>query len=130
MIGNKYLIDTNIIVEIFKGNKIIAEKLNKLSEFYISAIVLGELFVGTNRVINKDAHLKRLTDLLLFTKVFLIDNITSKIYGKIVADLFKKGKPIPLNDIWIAATTFQHELVLITSDSHFTEIDDLKVKYW
>ena len=129
MIGNKYLLNTNIIVEIFKGNKIIAEKVNKLSEFYISAIVSGELFVGTNRVINKDAHLKRLND-LLFTKVFPIDNITSKIYGKIVADLFKKGKPIPLNDIWIAATTFQHELVLITSDSHFTEIDDLKVKYW
>ncbi|MEI6184582.1 MAG: type II toxin-antitoxin system VapC family toxin [Bacteroidota bacterium] len=130
MTGSKYLLDTCIVVEIFKGNKNIIEKVNKLSDFSISAIVLGELFIGTNRVINKSKHLKKLTDFISITKVFPLDSDTAEHYGLIVAELYKKGKPIPSNDIWIASTALQHGLTLITADNHFTEISQLKIKFW
>ncbi len=41
MIGNNFLLDTNIVIEIFDGNKEIADRLNNLSDFYISAVVAG-----------------------------------------------------------------------------------------
>lgn len=64
MTGSKLLLDTNIIIEVFDGNKEIADKINKLSRFYVPAIVLGELYTGINRVTNKAKHLKKLTDFL------------------------------------------------------------------
>jgi tRNA(fMet)-specific endonuclease VapC len=46
-------------------------------------------------------------------------------YGKIKAALITKGKPIPENDIHIAATALQLDLPLYTTDSQFREIEDL-----
>ena len=62
--------------------------------------------------------------------VLTIDSITAKQYGTIVAALYAKGKPIPTNDIWIAATALQHSLTLISADKHFNEISQLKTKSW
>jgi tRNA(fMet)-specific endonuclease VapC len=130
MNGTNYLLDTNVIIELFKGNKAIAFNINKLKQFYISSIVLGELYIGINRVANKTKHLNKLNDFLELCIVINIDSITAKIYGETVAALYLKGNPIPTNDIWIAATALQHQLTLITGDNHFKQIDKLKMKAW
>jgi len=44
--------------------------------------------------------------------------------------LFKKGNPVPENDIWIAALAMEHDLSLVTRDEHFKKIDDLKRTAW
>lgn len=62
MTGNNYCLDTNIVIEVFSGNMDIANKVNQLGDFYIPTIVLGELYIGINRVINKTKHLKKLND--------------------------------------------------------------------
>jgi len=102
MTGNSCFLDTNIVVEVFSGNKVIADKINEIGRFYISSIVLGELYVGINRVSNKPKHLKKLEGFLGLCSVIEIDVITSQHYGEITAALFKKGKPAPSNDVWIA----------------------------
>ena len=130
MTGNKLLLDTNIIIEVFDGNKVIADKLNKVSELYISAIVLGELHIGINRVSNKLKHLKKLNDFLQLCTVLEINEHTAKHYGDLVAILYKKGNPIPTNDIWIAATALEHNLTLITRDKHFNQIEIIETKAW
>jgi tRNA(fMet)-specific endonuclease VapC len=122
MTGNNLLLDTNIVIDVFDGNTDIANKINKLPEFFIPSIVLGELYVGVNRVANKAKHLKKLNEFLKLSKVLDIDNTTAVHYGELIASLFKKGKPIPTNDVWIAAVALQHDLTLITRDKHFNEI--------
>jgi tRNA(fMet)-specific endonuclease VapC len=94
------------------------------------SIVLGELYVGINRVLNKPKHLKMLHSFLELSQVIAIDEGTAIHYGEIVALLYKKGKPIPTNDVWIAAIAKQYELTLVTRDKHFNEIDDLRIKKW
>ncbi len=69
----------------------------------------------------------RVDELLTKATVLSSDAMTSKEYGKIKSDLRKKGKPIPENDIWIAAVAIQYDLKLITKDSHFEYIDDLDI---
>ena len=59
-----------------------------------------------------------------------MDAETSLEYGKIWADLAGKGKPIPTNDIWIAALSIQHGLKLITNDKHFAHIEGLDHESW
>ena len=43
------------------------------------------------------------------------------------AELKAKGHPIPENDIWIAATALAGNLTLVTADSDFEGIDNLKI---
>ena len=130
MTGNSCFLDTNIVIEVFSGNKAIADKINEAGTFYISSIVLGELYVGINRVANKPKHLKKLQDFLNLCAVIEITAATAAFYGEISAALFKKGKPIPSNDIWIAATARQHNLILITRDQHFYEVEDITIEKW
>ena len=47
-----------------------------------------------------------------------------------VSKLYKKGKPIPTNDIWIAASAKQLGHTLITQDKHFKEIDGVDIQHW
>jgi tRNA(fMet)-specific endonuclease VapC len=62
--GNNYLLDTNIVIEIFDGNKKYTDKIYKLNQFNLPSIVVGELFIGINSVANKAKHLKKLSQLL------------------------------------------------------------------
>ena len=57
-----------------------------------------------------------------FIVILKLDPINA--LGKIKASLKSKGKPIPENDIWIAATCHSANLTLITADSDFDYIDD------
>lgn len=106
-------------------------KINDLNGFSISSTILGELFVGVYRVANKTKHLKKLNAFLeVCGDILLVDKITSELFGEISASLYRKGKPIASNDIWIAATAKQHKLTLITRDKHFNEIDGLNIENW
>ncbi|NGM63135.1 type II toxin-antitoxin system VapC family toxin [Sphingobacterium sp. SGG-5] len=128
--GSNYLLDTNIVIEVFSGNRDIADKLHQLDTFFISATILGELHVGINRVVNRTKHLKKLINFLTLCDVALVDTRTSEIFGEVSAQLYKKGKPIPSNDVWISATALQYDFTLVTRDKHFSEVEKLKVEMW
>ncbi len=51
-------------------------------------------------------------------------------YGRLKYLLKLKGRPIPENDIWIAAMARHLGLVLVTRDRHFREVEDLPVTDW
>jgi tRNA(fMet)-specific endonuclease VapC len=130
MTGNEIFLDSNIVIEIFAGNKVLADKINELPSFYISSIVLGELYIGINRVVNKRKHLNKLAFFLELCTVLNVDETTARFFGEITASLYKKGKPIPTNDVWIAASVIQHNLTLISYDKHFKEIDNILLESW
>jgi tRNA(fMet)-specific endonuclease VapC len=44
---------------------------------------------------------------------------TTQCYAEITLELKQKGKPIPTNDLWIAALCRQHSLPLLSRDRHF-----------
>jgi len=55
---------------------------------------------------------------------------TAKLYGEIKNRLKVKGRPIPENDIWIAALAQQYSLTLASNDGHFSEIENLQAEMW
>ena len=55
-------------------------------------------------------------------EVLAADRRTAEIFGAMVAELRQRGKPLPTNDIWIAAAAAQAGATLITWDAHFREI--------
>ena len=131
MTGNNYpLLYTSIIIELFSGNKTVADRINKLNSFYLPAVVVGELYTGVFSSSHESKHLKKLRDFLSLATIIEINDETAEHYGKIASDLRKKGRPIPTNDIWIAAIAKQYELPLITKDKHFKEIKSIQTREW
>jgi tRNA(fMet)-specific endonuclease VapC len=129
MAGSSMLLDTVIIAGILNGESALLERLQG-SLVRLSSIVIGELFYGAFHSGRVNENLIRLRQFTAQYPVMPCDVETSEIYGEIKAALRKKGRPIPENDIWIAAVAKQHELVLATRDAHFREIDQLTVVYW
>ena len=127
MSGRNYLLDTNIIVDLFQGNEKTRHQIEEVKETIISVITLGELYYGAENSQRKEKHLKELIKFNKICKVIEIDNQIAKRYGMIKKELKKIGKPIPENDIWIAATTIEHKLTIITKDRHFSLIDGIKL---
>ena len=93
----------------------------------------GKNLLDTNIIIgllNSEENISKISSFSNTVSIIKCDTSTSKHYGKIKAELKKKGKPIPENDIWIAALATQHNSTLVTRDKHFKNIDGLQVVSW
>lgn len=102
-------------------------KINHL--VYISLITIGELYSGFIKGIRFKENEKKLEAFLNDKRVKLVKltRTTALIYGKLMNQLYKKGKSIPTNDIWIAAQVVETGSMLVTYDKHFLEISNLKI---
>lgn len=130
MTGNSFLLDTNIISAWLQGVTTIADNIDKAIAVYIPIIVIGELYYGASfstQVQKNTENVKKLTG---HYQILSIDKETTVMYGDIKASLRKNGKPIPENDIWIAAIIMQFNLSLVTRDKHFTEIEGMLLEAW
>ena len=112
---NGKLLDTNIIIALFAGDTSVKERLAEAEHVLVPAIVLGELYFGVYRSAQTDANYARLNDFASRNVVLVCSITTARCYGKIKNALLKKGRPIPENDIWIAAIAKQYELTLVTA---------------
>jgi len=130
MTGNKVLLDTNIIIALPKGELTIAVHIDSADDIYIPVIVIGELYFGAFCSTQIEKGILEIQGIISDYKLLQVDEGTTPTYGKIKAELRKKGKPIPENNIWIAAIANQHNLTVVTRDKHFNEIDGLEVTHW
>ena len=98
--------------------------LSKYDELVISPVVLGEYRAGisaTKKGRESQAALEQFLEMDSVREVEMTGK-TSVYYAKIFQDLKTKGKPIPANDIWIAATALERGLELCSFDDHFSSI--------
>ena len=131
MTGNKYLLDTNIIAAWLKGEKGVTDKIAKdKRQIQIPVIVIGELYYGAMYSTHTQKNVEDIETIISNFDVLPIDVDTTIVYGEIKAALRKKGKPLPENDIWIAAIAQRYKLTIITRDKHFKEIESITVKSW
>src|SRR2546423_12698429 len=126
----KYLLDTNIVIAIFAGVTDVLERLTESNEVFLPTIVLGELYYEARKSTHVDANIGRIDELASSSVLLGCDLKTSRHYGQIKNNLRAKGRPIPENDIWIAAVAQQHGLTLVSRDAHFNEVDALLLRVW
>jgi len=127
MTGNSIVADSNIFIDLMKGDADIASKLDTFDEIYLSPVVLVELNFGAYRSANPEKNLQKIAAAIHNCKLLTIDAVTAELFVTIKLSLFAKGNPIPENDIWIAASSLQHQLPVYTNDKHFLEIDGVKL---
>ena len=127
---SSFLLDTNAVIARFSGEASVLELLINADELYISTTVLGELFHGAQKSMRVAENIERIERAAAEITILDCDIETARWYGKVHHGLSAKGRPIPQNDIWIAAVALQHGLTLLTKDQHFQNVDDLSIQSW
>jgi predicted nucleic acid-binding protein len=113
-----------------RGHKAILDIVQRAETVALPAIVLGELYSGFRAGNRYAENVAQLTQLLNKPSVRVL-NITEETalrYAEIDVYLRKRGRPIPRNDVWIAAVALEHGLQLLTLDVHFREIPLLLIQ--
>jgi tRNA(fMet)-specific endonuclease VapC len=128
--NGRYLLDTNIIIALFADEAVVKVSFRGAAEIFVPSIALGELYYGAHKSKRSIENLARIENFAQQSVVLSCNQEASRSYGKIKHQLRKKGRPIPENDIWIAAIALQHDLTLVTRDVHFQEVEGLKIEAW
>ena len=123
----KVALDTNAYSDFLRGAPDRVVVVRKARRIYLPLFVLGELRAGFAAGNRNDENLAILKRFLKSPRVTILfpDEETTHHYASLFVLLKKAGKPIPGNDLWIAALAVQHNLPLCTSDVHFDHVPGL-----
>ena len=129
----KYLLDTNACIFLMKGNtEVLKHFLNK-KEFgiAISTITVAELYYGIFNSIQIERNSANLINFFIGINILDFDSSSAMEYGRIRADLRKKGTPISQPDMLIAAHAKSKNLIVVTNNiKEFERITDLQIEDW
>ena len=128
--NGRFLLDTNIVIALFADDDAVKGKLSSAEEIFIPNVLVGELIYVAYKSARSEENLARIGEFAGNNVVLGSDLETARVYGEIKFRLQQKGRPIPENDIWIAAIAIQNDLILVSRDVHFSEIDDLQMETW
>ncbi len=113
------ILDTNALSAAAEGDPGVLAVLGRADQVAIPVVVLGEYRYGIAQSRNRATYESWLRGLLEDCFVLDITEPTTQCYAEITLELKRKGKPIPTNDLWIAALCRQHSLPLLSRDRHF-----------
>lgn len=126
--NGRALLDTNAVIALFAGEPAVVETIANKTAVFLCVPVLGELRYGVLASARVEQNLARLDDFAKAVAVLPCDKECAVFYSAVKFGLRKKGRPIPENDVWIAAIARQHRLSLISRDAHFQEVDELDLE--
>jgi tRNA(fMet)-specific endonuclease VapC len=124
------ILDTNALSAAAEHDPSALEVVARAEHLAVPVIVLGEYRLGIAQSRHRTSYENWLQEWISSVTVLDIDVETTRSYAVIGLELKKKGKPIPTNDLWIAALCHQHSLPLLSRDRHFDLVPGLKRIDW
>ncbi|MBQ0046667.1 MAG: PIN domain-containing protein [Prevotellaceae bacterium] len=126
-----YLLDTNVIIEMLRGNKSIIKKIYSvgMDNCCISEMSIAELYYGAVKG-NKEKNFK---DIETIESLFKIIPVYSsfKEYADIRLHLRNMGTPIDVMDLFIGSTARYNKCIMVThNQKHMKHIPDLQLEDW
>ena len=128
-----YCLDTNIIIDIFHGNKEIVKKLNELKDdfdIYLTPVTLCELYKGAYLFFNQKKGVDEVDNFISSFDILDFNVECCREFGKIYAELKKKGKITQETDLMIASIAKVNDLILITRDKKGFAHAGVKLEVW
>lgn len=127
----RYMLDTNAIVEMLRGNRKVVGQIEKhgIQNCFISEITIAELYYGAI----KSGNSKHFDDIEIVESLFQIVPLYPSFldYARIRHHLTSTGLGIDTFDMLIGASAVQGKYVLIThNNKHFSRIPDLRTADW
>jgi tRNA(fMet)-specific endonuclease VapC len=124
------ILDTNALSAYLDQTPEVISIVSAAREFAIPVIVAGEFAFGIAQSRHREAYERSLQRMLDRSTILEIGVETARHYAAIRMELKLAGKPIPANDVWIAALSRQHAMPVISRDSHFDFVGGLRRRTW
>jgi tRNA(fMet)-specific endonuclease VapC len=130
MAGGRVAVDTNVVIALLQGEPQVVNNFERCEEVLLPFPVKGELAFGALKSGNPEKNAERLDR--VFAKCVTIPSSreVEGRYARIKLGLSAMGRPIPENDIWVAACAVAEGVPLATRDRHFDSIEGLEVLFW
>jgi predicted nucleic acid-binding protein len=125
----RVLLDTSAYSAFLRGHPGIVAEVRRAAEIHVNAVILGELLAGFGGGKREEHNRSLLRSFLASPRVRVaaLDAETSERYAHLLQALRRTGRPVPTNDLWIAATAMQLGLTVVTTDQHFRQIASIVV---
>ena len=124
------ILDTNALSAAAEEDAAIVRILAGLDRVALPVIVIGEYRYGIAQSRHAARYRRWLEDLISACDVLDVTEQTTHYYAAISNELRSAGKPIPSNDVWIAALCRQHSLGVLSQDRHFDAISGIRRAGW
>ncbi len=124
------ILDTNALSAAADDDPALVAILARAEQMAIPVIVLGEYRYGIAQSRHRATYERWLEGLLQDCMVLDINEQTTHHYADISVELKRLGKPVPTNDLWVAALCRQHALPLLSRDRHFDAVRGTKRISW
>jgi tRNA(fMet)-specific endonuclease VapC len=124
------ILDTNAVSALLAGDTALGDLLRARSRHHLPVIVIGEYRFGLFRSRNREHLWLLFGELILESTVLSVDEGTAAVYSEVREELRTKGRPIPENDVWIAALALQHRQPVVSRDDHFDSVEGLTRLEW
>lgn len=129
-----YLLDCNhLSAAIRKVSTVrdLIQRARQAGDRFITCVpVLCELEAGIQQTAKPADHRRRLTQLLRHVRVWGLDQQTARLYGEAFNELQRQGRALSQVDIMLAAVARQHKLIVLTTDSDFDALPDIRCQNW
>jgi len=129
-----YVLDTDHCIELLRGRDSVLSKLKSLDddiEIYTTTITAAELFYGAYRMPNPEQRMQEVNAFLSDMEVLDLDLGAARIYGRLKAELTRRGELLADNDLFIASIALSRNLTLVTHNTHHYErIPNLCLEDW
>ena len=124
------ILDTNALSAYLDRTSEAVGIVSEARELAIPVIAAGEFAFGIAQSRHREAYERSLQRMLDRCTVLDIGIETARHYAAIRLELKAAGKPIPDNDVWIAALSRQHAMPVMSRDSHFDFVGGLRRRTW
>lgn len=123
----RLLVDTNAYTALFAGHEGIADLISDSEAILLSAVVVSELLDGFLGGTREEENRRDLDQLRAKSRTVVVPITadTAEWFATVKQQLRRKGTPIPINDVWIAASALEHGATLVSLDRHFENVDGL-----
>ncbi|MFW5695220.1 MAG: type II toxin-antitoxin system VapC family toxin [Alkalispirochaeta sp.] len=125
---SRVCIDTNAYTALMAGDHRIADLLSSSEAVILPTVVIGELLDGFLNGTRNQENRRILSRFQARPRTVTVPltQATAEWFAEIKRGLRLRGRPIPINDVWIAASCMEHGAILLTLDSHFEAVDGLR----
>ena len=124
------ILDTNALSAFIEGDSAVGALVSAMIRVVVPVIVLGEFRYGIAQSRHRKSYESWLSENLSDFEIAEISEATTMSYAAIRLQLKRSGRPLPANDVWIAALALQYRLPVLSRDEHFDVVEDVRRHGW
>jgi tRNA(fMet)-specific endonuclease VapC len=129
-VNGRLAVDTNAVIAYRECIASVSAIIEEADTLFLPTIVLGELLYGAVNSAQPQKNKQTIRKFLTQSSLAPVDESTAVRYATVRLELKKAGRPIPENDLWIAATCLELDVPLLTRDKHFDFVCGLEIIHW